>query len=50
MNARLSSLLLLAVLLAVPAVAKDKDKDKDKNKSALPEDVLRAQTVRNDRS
>jgi hypothetical protein len=46
MTARLSSLLLLSVLLAVPAVAKDKDKDKDKNKSALPEDVLRAQTVR----
>ncbi|MGH9494468.1 MAG: hypothetical protein ACRD3B_05675 [Candidatus Sulfotelmatobacter sp.] len=45
MSARLGLLLLLSVLLAVPAVAKDKNKDKDKNKSALPEDVLRAQTV-----
>ena len=33
MNARLSSLLLLSVLLAVPSVAKDKDKDKDKDKN-----------------
>jgi len=43
MTARLSSLLVLSALLAVPAIAKDKNKDK--NKSALPEDILRAQTV-----
>jgi hypothetical protein len=43
MTVRLSALLLFSTLLAVPALAKDKDKDK--NKSALPEDVLRAQTV-----
>ena len=41
MTVRLSALLLLSTLLAVPTLAKDKDK----NKSALPEDVLRAQTV-----
>ena len=39
MTARLSSLVLLAALLAVPAHAKDK------KKSSLPEDVLRATTV-----
>lgn len=39
MTARLSSLLLLAALLAVPASAKDK------KKSTLPEYVLRATTV-----
>jgi hypothetical protein len=39
MTARLSSLVLLAALLAVPANAKDK------KKSSLPEDVLRASTV-----
>lgn len=44
MTARLSALLLLSALLAVPAMAKDKDKDK--NKQALPEDILRAQTIR----
>ena len=43
MTARLSSLLLLSIMLGGLAVAKDKDKDK--TKSALPEDVLRAQTV-----
>ena len=41
MTARLSALFLLLALLALPVSAKDKDK----NKSALPEDVLRAQTV-----
>jgi len=40
MTVRLSSLLLLAVLLAAPAGAKDK------NKSALPAYVLHARTVR----
>jgi hypothetical protein len=39
MTARLSSLLLLAVLLATPAIAKDK------NKSGLPAYVLHARTV-----
>lgn len=43
MPARLSWLILLSAVLALPAPAKEKDKDK--NKSALPEDVLRAQTV-----
>jgi hypothetical protein len=42
MTARLSSLLLIAALLAVAASAKDKDK----KKSTLPEDILRATTVR----
>ena len=39
MTARLSSLVLLAALLAVPANAKDK------KKSSLPDYVLRATTV-----
>lgn len=39
MTARLSSLVLLAVLLATPAIAKDK------NKSVLPAYVLHARTV-----
>ena len=39
MAARVSSLFLLVILLATPAIAKDK------NKSSLPEYVLRAQTV-----
>src|SRR5437764_15298538 len=37
---RVYCLLLLTALLAAPAVSKNK------NKSALPEDILRAQTVR----
>lgn len=41
MTARLPAIVLLTAVLAVPSIAKDKDK----NKSALPEDVLRAQTV-----
>jgi hypothetical protein len=41
MIARLSSLVVLAALLAVPANAKDKDK----KKPSLPEYVLRASTV-----
>lgn len=42
MPSRLASWLVLAVLLASAASAKDKNK----NKSALPEDILRARTVR----
>src|SRR5438309_3919685 len=45
MTVRFPALLLLTALLAVPAIAKNKEKDKDKSQSALPEDVLRAQTV-----
>lgn len=40
MNARLSSLVLVVALVVVPAGAKDK------KKSSLPEDILRATTVR----
>ena len=40
MSRRLFGLLLLSALLAAPAISKNK------NKSALPEDILRAQTVR----
>jgi hypothetical protein len=43
MLARLSSLIVVAALLAVPASAKDRDKDK--KKGSLPDYVLKASTV-----